>query len=35
VDWNEEELLLAEELIEDGTYLFKTSQDGIGFKKIS
>ena len=35
VDWNEEELLLAEELIEDGTYLFKTSQDGIAFKKIS
>jgi len=34
IDWNEKELLLAEELIEDGTYLFKTSQDGIAFKKI-
>jgi len=34
VDWNEEELSLAEELIGSGTYLFKTSQDGIAFKKI-
>ena len=35
VDWNEEELLLAEELIESGTYLFKTSQEGIVIKKVS
>jgi len=35
IDWNEEELLLAEELIESGTYLFKTSQEGIAIKKIS
>jgi len=33
VDWNEKELSLAEELIGSGTYLFKTSQDGIAFKK--
>jgi len=34
VDWNKEELLLAEELIESGTYLFKTSREGIVFKKL-
>jgi hypothetical protein len=34
VDWDEEELLLAEELIESGTYLFKTSHEGISFKKL-